>query len=600
MVAAAFGDEGVGVPETGRGGLMAAVEWTRLAPETVEQLVAVLLYADTRTAVRIRPSRGDGGIDIKVPNGAGFDIYQVKSFTANLKQKQKDQIERSYQRLRKWADDQGMTVTSWNLMMPLDPTNENETWLAEVTSPAPFPVVWHGLNAVEFLAGRHPELVDYLIHDGKERLDKSIRELLAVIRTQNNAKSAAKANSALTVRETTADLSACYAAVNRADPFYRYDLRFTQDRPPLPPPQTDLYVASEQLQTPDGWMTIDIYQEFVEAPNEKPPVKVEVQIALQAGSTAHDEWTSFLKYGSPVSMPPGTVTGNVQMPGGLGGDITSASLTISPAPTGEPARPTRLQVLDPDGTVIATSRINVEPATSGPSGHGVRARALEQHGVFELESRTELPTGHTTFTFTRNVLSDMIPADLVEPLRTLANLHHPNRCRFVALAGPAHDDGLPIPQENPVVDVSAELALAEALVTIQEHTTSQLRYPHDLDADETILAAAHLLRGGTVPATWERFSFTTHRDKIDELRERLTRRPPVRSFSPLRLRIGDEIVDLGLYQVTRLSARLQSMEVDAASEGVTVQVVPGDHDEVTVVWVAPENMPTDPHVVGVG
>jgi hypothetical protein len=48
--------------------------------------VAILLCRENPAAVRVRPSRGDGGIDILVPlYGTGtVAVYQVKLFTANL------------------------------------------------------------------------------------------------------------------------------------------------------------------------------------------------------------------------------------------------------------------------------------------------------------------------------------------------------------------------------------------------------------------------------------------------------------------------------------------------------------------------------------
>ena len=49
-------------------------------------MVAILLCRENPAAVRVRPSRGYGGIDILVPlYGTGtVAVYQVKSFTANL------------------------------------------------------------------------------------------------------------------------------------------------------------------------------------------------------------------------------------------------------------------------------------------------------------------------------------------------------------------------------------------------------------------------------------------------------------------------------------------------------------------------------------
>ena len=79
---------------------MSAVEWTRLSGEQVEELVAVLLCRKFPAATLVRPSKGDGGLDVLVPlSGGGDEVYQVKKFASNLSAAQKTQIEKSLGRL---------------------------------------------------------------------------------------------------------------------------------------------------------------------------------------------------------------------------------------------------------------------------------------------------------------------------------------------------------------------------------------------------------------------------------------------------------------------------------------------------------------------
>ena len=74
---------------------MTRVEWTRTEPGDIEQVVSMLLCRENPSAVRVRASRGDGGIDVLAPaeNGAGVAVYQVKSFSSNLTASQKAQVE---------------------------------------------------------------------------------------------------------------------------------------------------------------------------------------------------------------------------------------------------------------------------------------------------------------------------------------------------------------------------------------------------------------------------------------------------------------------------------------------------------------------------
>ncbi|MFD9466914.1 hypothetical protein [Streptomyces sp. NPDC060027] len=52
-----------------------------------------------------------------------------KKFTENLKASQKTQIEKSLRRLIAYAQEQGLRITGWDLVTPLDPTKENLQWL---------------------------------------------------------------------------------------------------------------------------------------------------------------------------------------------------------------------------------------------------------------------------------------------------------------------------------------------------------------------------------------------------------------------------------------------------------------------------------------
>ena len=106
---------------------MARVEWTRTAPDDVEHVAAILILREHISGQRIRPSQGDGGIDILVPTGEAseVDVYQVKAFSSNLTAGQKTQIKKSYVALLKTVKEKGLQVRNWYLTLPLDATREN-------------------------------------------------------------------------------------------------------------------------------------------------------------------------------------------------------------------------------------------------------------------------------------------------------------------------------------------------------------------------------------------------------------------------------------------------------------------------------------------
>ena len=63
------------------------VEWSELEAAQAETLLSVLLFNEYPRATRIRPSQGDFGIDVLVPNDSApdtFDAYQIKYFSKSL------------------------------------------------------------------------------------------------------------------------------------------------------------------------------------------------------------------------------------------------------------------------------------------------------------------------------------------------------------------------------------------------------------------------------------------------------------------------------------------------------------------------------------
>lgn len=69
------------------------IPWTRYSGEDVESVLATFISLEERGAIKIRPSRGDGGIDLIVYlDSETVDVYQIKKFADNLKSNQKIQI----------------------------------------------------------------------------------------------------------------------------------------------------------------------------------------------------------------------------------------------------------------------------------------------------------------------------------------------------------------------------------------------------------------------------------------------------------------------------------------------------------------------------
>src|SRR5699024_10468278 len=145
---------------TRKAAVMSRVEWTTLSGEEVEAVVAMLINREYPLSARVTPSQGDGGVDILHRNGDGEGsdvVYQVKKFTGRLSSNQKSQINKSLTTLI--SDDRwrGLNVTSWYLVLPLDPTPEEEQWFQELLAGKSFKGHWLGLAYLEQLAAKFPD-----------------------------------------------------------------------------------------------------------------------------------------------------------------------------------------------------------------------------------------------------------------------------------------------------------------------------------------------------------------------------------------------------------------------------------------------------------
>lgn len=166
------------------------VPWVRYGGDDIEAVVAMMLNREHPNSVRIAPSQGDGGVDI-LDRGAGPNagdvVYQVKGFAERvaLTPSDKSKIAGSLKKLLdpekgdpRWAH---LNVTEWRLVMPLDATPEDFTWLEEKAAPYGVKIVWDGLTLVDQLAAKYGDVIDYYLHGGKSAIEAAYREAMALM-----------------------------------------------------------------------------------------------------------------------------------------------------------------------------------------------------------------------------------------------------------------------------------------------------------------------------------------------------------------------------------------------------------------------------------
>ncbi|MDQ2836562.1 MAG: hypothetical protein M3Y42_09125 [Actinomycetota bacterium] len=204
---------------------MTTVNWDRLSGEAVEELVTSLILRGRADGNRVTPSRGDRGIDLRVQVGDTWEVYQVKRYSRPLTAKQVKNVEKS------WATFVSETlptlsVSTWHLAMPWDPTNERLEWLENMTAGSGVKARWIGLSQLDFLAAQEPQLIAYYHGDGAERLQESIASVLL-----GRAELPAGAASAVLLDGVVTRLAALADPLDAVDPFYRYEAELRAGKP---------------------------------------------------------------------------------------------------------------------------------------------------------------------------------------------------------------------------------------------------------------------------------------------------------------------------------------------------------------------------------
>ena len=525
-----------------------------MSPDLTEQLIGVMLCREYPRALRVRPSQGDGGIDVMVPIEDGrTDIYQVKYFPTSLNNSRKGQIRKS---LRRITENTSVAVRNWYLTLPLNPSNSERSWFDTATRGAPFKCDWFGLDRVESLAAAYPDVVDYYVRNGRDQLDRSIADLRSLAGLMRPA-----AGQFLEPADLAEPLTALYGLLNRDDPHYRYEFEVGRLRPMEELAERPDLVASVSAGTGDVAVTHHVYARYDMATQDA-PIAISFQVNEEdLDTTSGEAWQRALRFGTPVELTARNVTAG--LPGGLGDTVELAQMQIGPAlnPTVGPYK-IRLGVLDPAGLLLADAVIDMQPVTQGLAG-GTRAHGTELGGSFEFEvliAPPDEPSPSLSMRFSPLSPAGKAPAALERGTRFLAEIHQPNRLVVGPEYGPLLGNPTDLPQaEAPISPAFAELI--DALAVLQNDILASLVVP-DLEALDPesrwqILRAAALVRGETVRDTWS--------DQVIEFHD--TTEIPA---SPAQLAIqgnypitvGDQLVDIDPVVIVWLAADYEVERLD--------------------------------------
>jgi hypothetical protein len=558
---------------------MARVEWTRQTGDDVEAVVGMFICSDHRNAVRVQPSQGDGGLDIYVPceeGDEGREVYQVKSFSERLNSSRKRQITRSLREVTKTALVEAWKITKWHLVVPLDLTDNELRWFhEELTRDCEFPCEINGLLYCDTMAATYPNVVDFYLRDGKDRVQAATDKLTDLLSGRLDRQQ----NDPLVTRDVVPDLTAIYGALNEHDPFYKYEFTVS-DSPPTDEPLArapDL-VAVYAIQQDSVWITFNIIARSLAAHQER-PIRGHLNVAIPAeNDELRQQFERFIDYGAPLSMPPGTLSGSLDLPGGLGGDISGASLSMLSAPDADDEDPAELllAIVAPDSeTVIARTMIRRTNVTVGQAG--VRSVFVEKSGIFTLELRMRAGALDGEMTLqTEYDLAGRRPAQFVDGLKVLAAWTSPNRIAFGSSFGPPNLGVVATLDTDRDRDAKKWAAVCEALARIQDHVSVLIEMPEEMDFDQAmrIRDVASLVSGESVTYTLSGDFSITHHPDVPQFEREVGKVYEFMTIKSIKFTLGGDTIMVGkqalFFRGRFVRVEDDESELEPLSEGIAV------------------------------
>ncbi|MDT0180664.1 hypothetical protein Q9S36_10695 [Microbacterium sp. ARD31] len=550
------------------------VEWTVLDGAMTEAILATCIYIERPRSNRIRPSQGDYGIDVLEPVGAGdakFDVWQIKRFASKLGASEKRQIEKSFQRAMLALVRRRVRLRHWHLVLPLDPTIENRLdWFAEMPARA-FGAMradsklaltpdetetirrwlddqttetrWEGLDFCEAAIADHPEVPDYFIHGGAERLRDAVATLSSLLATDRRLRVDDRSPAILQPSEISEHLHSVQSALD-GDPHFRYGFQVEPHQNQVHP-EPDL-VAATQFTWPSGeTLTYRIYTRFDEALNER-PIPVKMQFLFddpEFDNRAFQDWQMFgTEFDAPAIV-------EVGLPGGL--DTAKEGRVRFPAHPSAPFQ-RRFRLATPNGEKMADLMFNCT-STVGLTRRGARMTGVDVTGVVSVDFRGTLGDGETNVSFTTESLDGLEAQRAAPAVKFMSSWTAGNRLQVAEAFGGRFVDVHPVPRTKELIHPLIAVWI-EALSQIQEHTNQTIVLPDLASVTHNdvrrVLDAAAMLRGQTVVARWSELELSG----ITE--GGLGGHVQLETYEPFEVAVGTERISLGTQLLTFLSADL--------------------------------------------
>ncbi|MFF4985686.1 hypothetical protein ACFY19_00780 [Streptosporangium saharense] len=569
---------------------MTLVNWERLPGETVEEFVAAMLLLRHPHGNRITPSRGDRGVDIRVANSDGYDVYQVKRFCRPLTSRQVTNVEESW---RRFVNETLPTlpVRSWTLVTPWNPTHERLEWLERLTTGSGLRIGWMDRDRLDGMAADHPALIAYYFGDGGERISRLMTQALQGGRDMPNPAHTPTENLLVAAIERYESLA---AALTDIDPFYRYAFEVREGRMTEQPWDADAYREDltafvRYLQLNERYyLVMRLMARAVESFRLR-PITGSFSLQVPVDSAEQQAVEEFLQYGAPFADIDGVIT-HTSGPPGLPSESGPGQLSFIVHAGVAGDRPDlEIRLIAADGAVLHTLDLVGVRASRGVDGPGIWLAGHDPSGLLQLHFLVNADD-HDIFRLHVDLddLAGKTPVDVLPAMRLLTDFVPDNTVLLAVRGGPAYAPRWQPEKSELVVHARRQVRILEALQIIQTHSYQRIVIPEqDHTSNEELRQLAHLarlLRGSQLEATWTYADFLIPTNASPPAEDEF----PVAIMHKLHAQVGGRQIPLDMYRcVTYLAARIADPAEAAASQGGdSIRLLPGSNNKAIITAVS--------------
>lgn len=366
-------------------------------------MIAVGLCRRHTHARRIKPSQGDGGLDVVVPVSDGsqllVDNYQVKKFADDLNDSRKHQIRKSLTRAIATHNDTesfDYSIASWYLALPMELTREQEKWLFDLADEleAPFPVRIFSLTAIEELLLDAPNIREYYLGDGMAKVSEMLSQMSTLAGVQDLTADPTKLEPA----DTTRTLDELHRHINEADPHFNYDYEVTKALPTITPRQGLIASVVARASNDAPHVTWHVSTKYDAALEDRPIPGSYTVYPDRMTDEQRMAWERWCKYGTPVVLTGDAIAEvTLDLPGGLSSTEPISESVLELGPTygdfdEEPATRAQWIIENSDGTRLAERTFDFRLMARGQKG-GEHRRGTDADGSITLDLYTQVTSG---------------------------------------------------------------------------------------------------------------------------------------------------------------------------------------------------------------